>query len=661
MKIAEVRKRYLDFFAARGHTVIQSSLLVPENDPTTLFTGSGMQPLLPYLLGEPHPAGRRLVNAQKCFRAEDIDEIGDNRHTTFFEMLGNWSLGDPKSPDGVGQGYFKKEQLAWFFELLTEPESGVGIDPARLYVTVFAGDTARGVPRDEEAAALWQQLFKTQGVAAEVAAADSGETVSMRGTRAGERIFYYGAEKNWWSRAGAPEKMPTGEPGGPDSEVFYDFDPSGAMHDERWGTHCHPNCDCGRFMEIGNSVFMQYRKNAQGGFDELPQRNVDFGGGLERIVAASNDNPDVFEIDTLGALIEGIEARSGKQYARFSGLAASSAAREVRSFRIVADHLRAAAFMIGDGVLPANKEHGYFVRRLLRRAVRHMDILGMKVYTLEELVPVVVEQYADQYPTLREQLRDIREVIGGEEDKFRLTLARGLKEFEKFGHRMSKDGGAAISGREAFDLFQTYGFPFEMTLELAAERGMHVDREGFERELHAHQDLSRAGAEKKFHGGLADHSAMSLRYHTATHLLHQALRDVLGAHALQKGSNITPERLRFDFVHPRKMTKEEIARVEETVNARIADALPVTFDIMPLEEAKRRGAIGLFDDQYGEQVKVYTIGWGESRESGLYSFEFCGGPHVGNTRELGEGGRRFKITKEEAVSAGVRRIRAVLA
>ena len=638
MKTAEVRKRYLEFFEKRGHVVIPSGLLVPENDPTTLFTGSGMQPLLPYLLGELHPAGRRLVNSQKCFRAEDIDEVGDNRHTNFFEMLGNWSLGD----------YFKTEQLAWFFEFLTDREAGIGLDPSRLYVTVFGGDAESGIAQDDEAAAIWRKLFREKGIDALIAAIGSEKAGAERGMKEGERVFFYGAKKNWWSRMGEPAKMPAGEPGGPDSEVFFDFDPSGAMHDKRFGEHCHPNCDCGRFMEIGNSVFMQYRKRADSGFDELPQKNVDFGGGLERMTAATVGDPDVFRIDTLRALIDGIEARTDARYGADD--------RTTRSFRIVADHLRGAVFMIADGVLPANKEQGYFVRRLLRRAVRHMDLLGMRENTLHELVPLVAERYADQYPVLVEQTRDIREEIEREEEKFRLTLARGLSEFE----RMSASA-AGLSGTAAFDLYQTYGFPFEMTLELAQEKGLTIDREEFEAQFRSHQNTSRAGAEKKFHGGLADHSEMSLRYHTATHLLHQALRDVLGEHVFQKGSNITPERLRFDFVHLRKMTREEIARVEEIINERIADALPVTFEILPFEEAKRRGAIGLFEDQYGEKVKVYKIGEGESRVDGLYSFEFCGGPHVGNTCELGEGGKHFKIIKEEAISSGIRRIRAVLA
>ncbi|MDP3734831.1 MAG: alanine--tRNA ligase [bacterium] len=636
MQTAAVRKRYLEFFEKRGHTLIPSGLLVPENDPTTLFTGSGMQPLLPYLLGEPHPAGKRLVNSQKCFRAEDIDEVGDNRHTTFFEMLGNWSLGD----------YFKTEQLQWFFEFLTDGEHGIGLDPSRLYVTVFGGDTESGIRRDDEAAEIWQKLFREKGIDAAIAEIGSEKAGSERGIRPGERIFYYGAKKNWWSRMGDPAKMPAGEPGGPDSEMFFDFDPSGAMHDKRFGENCHPNCDCGRFMEIGNSVFMQYRKRADGGFDELPQKNVDFGGGLERMTAATGGDPDVFRIDTLRALIDGIEARMEARYGGNEQL--------TLSFRVVADHLRGAVFMIADGILPANKEQGYFVRRLLRRAVRHMDLLGMQENTLHELVPLVAEHYADKYPVLVEQTRDIREEIQKEEEKFRLTLARGLKEFE----RMSAEGP---SGTAAFDLYQTYGFPFEMTLELAHEKGFTIDREEFEAQFRSHQDASRAGAEKKFHGGLADHSAMSVRYHTATHLLHQALRDVLGEHVFQKGSNITPERLRFDFVHPRKMTREELERVERAVNERIAADLPVAFEILPLEEAKRRGAIGLFEDQYGEKVKVYKIGEGASRADGLYSFEFCGGPHVGNTRELGEGGTRFKIIKEEAISSGIRRIRAVLA
>lgn len=618
MTLNEIRSKYLEFFKARGHTIIPSASLVPENDPTTLFTGSGMQPLLPYLLGAPHPQGSRLVDSQKSFRSMDIEEVGDNRHTTFFEMLGNWSLGD----------YFKKEQLPWFFEFLTDV---VGLDPQHLYVTAFIGDAQNKLPKDDEAAQIWQALFKNKGIEAkvvEIGSEANGYTVGMQGGR----IFYYDAKKNWWSRAGSPENMPVGEPGGPDSEVFYDF---GTPHDPTFGKECHPNCDCGRFLEIGNSVFMQYQKQADGSFTLLPKQNVDFGGGLERIAAASLGSPDVFEIDTFKELIRSLETLSGSSYQDTS---------KKRSFRIVADHVRAAMFLIGDDVLPSNTDQGYFVRRLIRRAVQHADRLGVTEGALAELIKPMAKLYEAEYPALKDA-EAIAVVVREEDARFKKTLTLGMREFEKMA---KKD----ISGADAFLLFSSYGFPIEMTLELALERGISVDQDGFKEEMKKHQDLSRAGSEQKFKGGLSDHGEMSVKYHTATHLLHKALRDVLGVEVFQKGSNITPERLRFDFSFGRKMTEEEKKRVEDIINARIADALPVTYEDLPIEEAEKRGAIGLFEEKYGDKVRVYKIG--------DFSMEFCGGPHVNNTSDLREGGKRFKILKEEAVSAGVRRVKAVL-
>lgn len=621
MRLHDVRAKYIRFFEKNGHAVLGSASLVPENDPTTLFTGSGMQPLLPFLLGEKHPQGIRLVNSQKCFRAEDIEEIGDNRHTTFFEMLGNWSLGD----------YFKQEQIPWFFEFLTKE---IGLDPKNLYVTVFSGDEKNNIPRDTEAVALWKRLFKQYDIEAKDIELLTEKQAGKNGMQGG-RIFYYNAKKNWWSRAGIPDNMPAGEPGGPDTEVFYDF---GIEHDLAFGVQCHPNCDCGRFMEIGNSVFMEYVKNSDGTFSKLPQRNVDFGGGLERITAASNNNADVFHIDTLKMVIKHIENLSGISYAGDT----------TRSFRIVADHLRAATFMIADGVIPTNTDAGYFVRRLLRRAILHMDTLGMPEHTLVALVHDITSAYADAYPAVRQYERDIQKEIQEEEERFRKTLQKGLHEFEKI-------TTPQISGEAAFDLYQTYGFPIEVTEELAHKKNIHVHREGFDEHMKKHQKISRVGAEKKFKGGLADHSDMSVKYHTATHLLHQALRTILGPHVFQKGSNITPERLRFDFVHGQKMTNEEKKSVEELINQKIKEALPVSYEILPIEAAKKKGAIGLFDDQYGDEVKVYQVG---DSATGIFSMEFCGGPHVQNTKELGNAGK-FIIQKEEAVSAGVRRIKAV--
>lgn len=616
----EIRTRYLAFLKKNGHTIIPSARIVPENDPTTLFTGSGMQPLIPYLLGEKHPEGKRLANSQKCFRAEDIEDVGDNRHTTFFEMLGNWSLGD----------YFKKEQLRWLFTFLTEE---VGLDPKRIYVTVYAGDEKLGIPKDTEAVGIWKGLFAEKGITdakdVELVTEERGAELGMQGGR----IFYY-ADKNWWSRAGAASKMPAGEPGGPDSEMFYDYGEE--KHDKKFGEHCHPNCDCGRFVEIGNNVFMEYKKNDDGSFSKLSQQNVDFGGGLERITAASLDEQDVFKIDTLKSIVDRIEELSGTTYGDPD---------LTFSYRVVADHLRGAVFMIGDGVCPSNTEAGYFVRRLIRRAVRHMDVIGMREHTLHTIVPVIVEKYEEQYPILAERSKEIEAEVRAEEEKFRKTLEKGMDMFEK----LSKDG---ITGKEAFVLFSTYGFPFELIVEEAKKKGLPVDADGFKKEMEQHQELSRTSSAGKFKGGLADSSEETTKLHTAAHLLLEALRRVLGDHVHQKGSNITAERLRLDFSHPDKMTDEEKKRVEELVNVAIEKKYPVSWKEMALDEARAYGAEGVFGSKYGERVKVYSVGEGED----IYSKEICGGPHVENTLVLG----RFEIVKEEASSSGVRRIKAVL-
>jgi alanyl-tRNA synthetase len=629
MTLAEIRAKFITFYEKNGHTAIPSASLVPENDPTTLFTGSGMQPLVPYLLGQKHPSGIRLVNSQKSFRTVDIDDVGDNRHTTFFEMLGNWSLGD----------YFKKEQLPWVFAFLTDE---IGLDPKKIYVTAFIGDEKNGIPKDTEAELIWKGLFAKKGIeatAVDIGSEAHGGEIGMQGGR----IFYYDVKKNWWSRSGVPDNMPAGEPGGPDSELFYEFD--FVEHNPKFGMHCHPNCDCGRYIEIGNSVFMQYTKNQAGKFDLLSQKNVDFGGGLERIAMASINKPDIFAIDVFADLIAVLEKKSGKAYRNPDGKENEYTA----AFRVVADHIRSSVFLIGDGVFPSNSERGYFVRRLLRRAIRYWDRLGIAEGGIAETVGAFLESYKNAYPDTYAKRDEIKAIIAAEENKFRKTLALGLKEFEK----------TAASGIDAFMLFSSYGFPLELTLELAKEKNISIDTDAFNTEFKKHQDLSRAGSEKKFKGGLSDTSDMSLRYHTATHLLNAALRQVLGTHVGQKGSNITPERLRFDFSHGAKMSDEEKKRVEDIVNDAIDLALPVTFREMPKAEAEKFGAIHAFGEKYGDIVKVYTVG----DESAPFSMEFCGGPHVSNTRELAgpEGKARFKIQKEEAVSQGVRRIKAVLA
>ena len=622
----EIREKYLKFMESRGHAIVPSSALMPENDPTTLFTGSGMQPMLPYLLGEAHPKGTRVADSQKCFRAEDIEEVGDNRHTTFFEMLGNWSFGD----------YFKQEQIEWMFEFLTKE---VGIDPNRLYITAFGGDAANNLPRDEEAPAIWQRLFAQVGIEANVADIGSEAAGYERGMKDGERIFYYEAKKNWWSRAGVPDKMPIGEPGGPDSEMFYDF---GTPHDPKWGAHCHPNCDCGRFMEIGNNVFMQFVKTGEGTFEELKNKNIDFGGGLERMLAAalhSSENvDDVFKTDVFTPVIRQIEDLTGKKYEE-----------ALTPFRVIADHIRGATFMIGDGIMPANTEQGYFVRRLLRRSVRYADMLGMPEGELANLALSVIETYADHYANLKDKQDAIVEAIAKEEAQFRKTLEKGMREFEKV------SAGGSISGHDAFILFTTYGFPYELTDELARDKNIAVDREGFDHEMTKHQELSRAGAEQKFKGGLADHSEKVVQYHTATHLLLAMLRKELGGHVHQAGSNITGERLRFDFTHPDKIDADTLARIEADVNAAISTGGTVTIDVRSKVDAQNDPTVeASFWDRYPDMVNVYSI---TAPDGALVSRELCGGPHVENLDEI-KG--TFKIVKEESSSAGVRRIKAVL-
>jgi alanyl-tRNA synthetase len=584
-----------------------------------------MQPLLPYLLGEKHPAGNKLVNSQTCFRADDIDEVGDNRHTTFFEMLGNWSLGD----------YFKEEQLPWFFEFLTDV---VGLEPKNLYVTVFIGDDKNNVPKDTASAEIWQKIFTGKGVDNKVVEIGSEADGYTKGMQEG-RIFYYDASKNWWSRVGKPENMPEGEPGGPDSEVFYDF---GTKHDKSFGEQCHPNCDCGRFLEIGNSVFMQYVKQKDGGFKELPQKNVDFGGGLERIAAAAEGSGDVFRIDVMWPIVEKLQELSGKRYED-----------HVEAKRIIADHMRSAVFMAADGVTPSNKTQGYILRRLLRRAIRHGLELGIESGLLEGTAETVLNIFKEPYPELMKDKDNVISVLSREEKAFRQTLKKGLREFEKL-------VGDKLDGKTAFILFDTYGFPPELSTEEAKKRSIKVAsnwQEEFSSELEKQRERSRMATKGMFKGGLAEHSEQTIKYHTATHLMYKALRLVLGDHVEQRGSNITNERLRFDFNHPSKMTQEEIKKVEDIVNEQIAKDLPVTWKEMPTKEGLATGARGHFGEKYGDTVKVYIMG----PEDNPYTMELCGGPHVEHTGMLSEGGKHFKIIKEESSAAGIRRIKAVLA
>ncbi len=601
----EVRSIYLDHMKNHvqyPHVVIGSSALVPENDPTTLFTGSGMQPMLPYLLGQSHPLGKRIADSQKCFRSQDIEEVGDNRHTTFFEMLGNWSLGD----------YFKEEQIDIMWDFLINK---LQLDPNRLYISIYEGNEKLNIQKDLVAENAWQQKFRSVGVSVE------------------NRVFAYPDKKNWWSRSGVPENMPAGEPGGPDTEMFYDFEHNkeNIIHkNSEWRDEaCHVNCDCGRYVEIGNNVFMQYRKT-EDGVEELTQKNVDFGGGLERMTAAINDDSDVFNLDVFDGAKSIITSISKENYE----------GENVYSYRVVLDHLRAATFLIGDGVYPGNKDQQYFVRRLIRRAVRFAKNLNINDNFTREVSKTFIDYYKNEYTNLSEKETDILKIMEDEEVKFRKTLENGLKEFEKI--------KINVTGEQAFNLLQSFGFPVELTEELAKEKDMSIDMKEFKKLKDAHAESSRTASAGKFKGGMGGDGEMETKYHTATHMLHEALRQTLGEHVSQKGSNITSERLRFDFSHDTKMTDEEKKKVEDIVNAQIKADLKVTREEVSYDKAREMGAIGVFDNKYGEMVSVYHVG--------DFSLEFCGGPHVENTGDMGV----FKILKEEAVSAGVRRIKAVL-
>lgn len=586
MNANELRERYQQFFEERGHKRIRSAPLLPENDPTVLFTTAGMHPLVPFLLGEPHPLGRRLVNVQKCIRTDDIDEVGDLGHLTFFEMLGNWSLGD----------YFKQEALTWSYEFLTQV-LGLGAD--RLAVTVFAGDA--DAPRDDVSAEIWRGL----GIPL-------------------ERIHYLPKKDNWWGPAGA-----TG-PCGPDSEMFYD-----TGRPDHPG--CGPGCNCGKWLEIWNDVFMEYNKTADGRYERLSQRNVDTGMGVERTIAVLQGRDDVFTTEVFRPLIERLEQLSGRRYA--DGPV---------PFRVIADHVRSATFAIADGANPSNVQAGYVVRRLLRRAVRYGRDLGIQGGFLADLAGVVVDMFKHVYPELEQHRAHVLDEVEREETKFKATLERALVEYRKVVERVKARGETQISAADAFNLFETYGFPLPFTVELAREQGLTVDEAGFEQKFKEHQDISRQGMDRTFKGGLADHAVETTRLHTATHLLQTALRMVLGTEVQQKGSNITAERLRFDFAFPTKLTPDQIRQVEAIVNTQIARDLPVSFEVMPLDQALGSGALAFFGEKYGDQVKVYTVG--------DFSREVCGGPHVTHTGELG----RFRIAKAESIGRGMQRVKAVL-
>ena len=588
---AELRQKYLDFFASKGHAIIPSASLIPENDPTVLFTTAGMHPLVPYLLGARHPEGTRLANVQKCVRTGDIDEVGDASHCTFFEMLGNWSLGD----------YFKKEAIEYSYEFLTSKD-WLGIDPDTLFFTCFEGDD--DAPKDIESAQIWQSLGVDES-----------------------HIFFLAKKHNWWGPAGM-----TG-PCGPDTEMFID------MGTDACGPGCDPSCSCGKYLEIWNDVFMQYNKTADGKFEPLAQKNVDTGMGLDRTITILQGKQSVYDTDVFSGVLDLIAQLSGKKY--------MDDPETTKAFRIVADHVRCATFMLGDekGISPSNVDQGYVLRRLIRRAVRFALRLGIPELSLQKLAAAVIAQYKDVYPEIgRNEGRIIKE-LNMEEERFQRTIKQGLREFGKLQQRME---GKVITGKDAFKLYDTFGFPVEFTLELAHENGLEVDQKGFDAAFAQHQKVSGAGADQRFKGGLADTGEATAKLHTATHLLHAALRQVLGDEVAQKGSNITVERLRFDFSFPRKVEKEEQLEVERLVNEAIAAGADVVCDEMSVEDAKQSGAIGLFESKYGSVVKVYSIEG--------FSKEICGGPHAANTADLGT----FKIQKEQSSSAGVRRIKAVL-
>jgi alanyl-tRNA synthetase len=650
MHTNDIRQKYLEFFQKKGHVIVPSALLTPENDPTTLFTGSGMQPIVPYLLGEKHPLGTRITDSQKCFRSQDIEEVGDNRHTTFFEMLGNWSFGD----------YFKQEQIAFMWEFLTKE---LGLDPKKLYFTCFRGNDELGIPKDTESAEKWQGLFKEAGIEVTI-----GENPEEDGMRAGEHIFYYSEKKNWWSRAGVPGNMPVGEPGGPDTEMFWDFGIERGLHEaSQWKDEpCHVNCDCGRFMEIGNNVFMEYKKT-ESGFERLAQKNVDFGGGLERMAAALADDPDVFKLDLFESARNIIFERSGNEYGKNPKL--------TYAFRIVLDHIRAATFLIADKVSPSNTDQGYVLRRLIRRAVRYADYIGIPNGDLALIAYAFIGSYSDFYSDINLKSGWIVGEINNEEEKFRKTIADGLRRLEKFLDNPEENYWFRQIGDQIqkadlypnddtadmiFDLYQTYGFPIELVFEELKRRDIGIDenklREKFNVRFEQHQNLSRTASAGKFKGGLADHSAKVTAFHTATHLMLAALRKELGPDVHQAGSNITEERTRFDFTHPEKVPRDVLDRVENYVNEAIAAQATVGTVVMEKEAAKAAGVEGSFWDKYPEKVTVYQV---EAPDGTVYSRELCGGPHVTTTADIAAFGK-FKIIKEEASSAGVRRIKAVL-
>ena len=631
MNAQEIRRAYLKFYKEKGHTIMPRASLVPQGDPTTLFTGSGMQPMVPYLLGETYAGGRtRLADSQPVFRAVDIDEVGDSEHLTTFEMLGNWSLGE----------YFKKEQIPWTEEFLFDI---VGLDPNNVYITCYSGNDTLGIPKDMQAIELWQNEFKKRDIDAKVVELGTSENGDKLGMQGG-RIFVYDGKENWWSRGGDEAGTPIGDPCGPSSEMFYDFGEQ--YHDEKKYGKAHPASDTPQFTEIGNNVFMGYRKNSDTDFTELENQNIDHGAGLERLAMASLGKPDIAAIDLTKPVIDQIETITGKQYGE-----------NTRSFRVIADHIKSATWLATDGVVPSNTSQGYVLRRLIRRAIRCGLDIGMTQNICIQLLPIVKNIYGEDYPEIKDKFDETLLVLQKEERIFRQTLQKGLKEFEK----MIK-ASPELTGQDVFKLYDTFGFPMELSVEEAALKGvtLHEDwKDQFNFSMKQQKDRSRTATKGTFKGGLGGDTLQHKKYHTATHLMYQALREVLGDHVVQRGSNITPERLRFDFSHPEKVTPEQQEKVEAIVNEQIEKDLKVSWDEYPTQEATGPlGALGQFGDRYGETVKVYKMI--ADNEEKPFSFEICGGPHVDHTLQLFEDGKRFKIVKEQSSSAGIRRIKAVL-
>lgn len=646
MTTNEIRQKYLDFMKSKQHVMIPRANIVPQDDPTTLFTGSGMQPMVPYLLGAIHPQGKRLTNSQVCFRAQDIDEVGDGEHTTAFEMLGNWSLGD----------YYKVEQITWISEFLFDV---VGLDPQKVYVSCYIGNKKYNIPRDNTAIELWQEQFKKRGIDAKVVEIGAAENGAKTGMQDG-RIFLYDGKENWWSRNGDEEGTSVGDPCGPDSEMFFDFGEE--YHDEeKWGK-AHPASDSSRFFEIGNNVFMGYRKT-EDGFEELKAPNIDHGSGLERIAAASLGDPDVFKISLLWPIIQKIEEISGKKYED-----------NKESMQVIADHLRGAVFMAVDGIIPSNKEQGYVSRRLMRRAIMNAHDLGIEQDFVQKIVPLIADLYHETYPEVAERREQVIDALVKEEKIFRQTLRKGLSEFFKqvnlnvnnSAHKITSSEAnlepqdhkkeEELTGEALFRLHDTFGFPVELSQEEATKRDIKIAKDAdqvFKKLLQEQRQRSQTATKGTFKGGLADDSDATTKHHSATHLMYEALRRVLGDHVVQRGSNVTGERIRFDFSHDAKMTDEQKAEVEKIVNEQIQHGLTVTMSEHPTDEAFKKGAKGAFGDKYGDKVKVYTMGMPDEKP---FSVEICGGPHVESTSGLGI----FKIIKEESSSSGVRRIKAKL-